>query len=264
MLKNSLDSDYVIYVGGIPKAVNSHDIESYFSQYGQIKEIMLQVRKNGNNVGFCHISLVNRTSYESIMSTRHFYEGKSLKVERHLTRDALRDKHHDINLRRVIVYKLKRGEWSHDNFKELTLHYGEVEQVFLNLPPIDEYIDTTQLVSGIVVYKNFESVTAILTCPYLVSMGIEAKIVLQKTSIHRPPFEPIVTKKNYIFQNTHIQKRILIENYIPEKLASLSNLTTPQRTKYSQNIRRILKYTSMLNSNHTSKNLSYNHSFEYY
>jgi len=168
----------VLYVGCILNTARKDDLLEYFSRFGKVVEVSLEMRSPTKNKGFGYVRVEQLDVYSTILSSKHSLFGSILQVEKYLSENTLSSKHHDLNNRRLIVYKLKYHEWNLENFKSLMNKFGDVERILLNKPQTGN----VQLISGIVTFKSPSPVKRVLADKLLASRGIRVKLLNQTTS----------------------------------------------------------------------------------
>lgn len=74
---------YKVFIRNLPWTVSSHELRSYFSQFGYVtRATVLYNNDTGLSRGFGYVDFSKREAFEGVMSQpQHILEGQRLRVE---------------------------------------------------------------------------------------------------------------------------------------------------------------------------------------
>jgi len=269
---NPIQMNRALYVGSLPSNVTKGELQRYFSRFGEIAFVCLEMRSKNRNKGFGYILPAAEDVYLAILQLRHTINNKHIRVERFLNSNALSLKHIDLNERRAIVCNLKFYEWDSENFEKLMSQFGTIEKIYLN----KNNALVTKTISGGVIYRDRSSLQNAKNSEVFYKLGLELRqIVKWPSPNHGNIFKKVVdnfslqnnSRRNIQFDQSpqidgHIRQAMPLRiNQIERKFVRDLNSNIRQELVLDSERRvtkKLLKYSLKITSNHCLKNINFN------
>ena len=118
-----------VFVGGVKASFTQEEIESYFSEFGEIESIKMKKnkRKDSNNRGFCIVKFVHVKSAKRAISLKnHVICNRKVTCREFLTGELLRKSKAIKNCRKLYISNLPESTVNED-VEKLFRRFGELE-----------------------------------------------------------------------------------------------------------------------------------------
>lgn len=121
-----------IFVGGLPSYTTAPLLKKYFSQFGKILKAQPQRWKSGARKcrGFAIIRCGNRSTFESILSTPHSFEGRVIECKPSLNKKQLLRYNKNLSERKVFIGGIPKNMTS-QQLQELFSRVGDLEMAYV-------------------------------------------------------------------------------------------------------------------------------------
>lgn len=125
-----------VFVGSLPGAASALEVQRYFSQFGEIKNVIMFYRETDMtssiqlNRGFCHIEVAHESTVKAILAHGgHFFRGRYLHCAAYKSGDKLREINKYNDETRVILKNVPAG--MNENQLRCTLEaFGAAKNVY--------------------------------------------------------------------------------------------------------------------------------------
>ena len=159
----------MIFVGGLRGTAKEKDLNNFFSQFGEVKEVKIKRKKTATGflvcIGHCIITMSSIEGQAKVLAQNDLYfEGRKLYCQRYMTGPELSQFHKNFNSRRVHICGL--FEWiTDDQFLKTFAKFGPIENGYI----LKETSQNASKGSGFILYRDPQS--AIQAISAYVSFG---------------------------------------------------------------------------------------------
>ena len=128
-------SETRVFVGSIPASATKPSLLNYFSHFGHVIRVEMQVKPTENssdrlNPGWCHIIVADKATADLICNIPfHNFEGRLISCKPYVKGGSLKRSNLENNKRRVIV---KNVPWNstEEEIRQIARNYGDIEAAF--------------------------------------------------------------------------------------------------------------------------------------
>lgn len=126
---------FKVYIGSIPGDATKKEILNFFSQFGYVVDVHMFYKSHelvGNrrlNKGYCHLLVGDKAFAEQLISSEHYFKGRTIFCNRFLTGSNLKRNNELHDSTRVIIKYLPEYV-SEGELKEFMSQFGSVKAAF--------------------------------------------------------------------------------------------------------------------------------------
>lgn len=139
MIETKLDSNFKIFLGGIPGKLDENKLNKFFTDEGA-ETILLEVPKNSKKPtltrGYAILHLQNEQSYNLIMKKKtYFFNGRVIHAKPYLEGPSLEANRVEYEKRKIYVGDVPK-EWDKTLLYQALQGFGNIDDAFVIIDPV--------------------------------------------------------------------------------------------------------------------------------
>lgn len=203
--KHATTTEYKMFVGCIPGTASDEEILTVLLEFGDIKSLKLERRKNNKCSGYGYATVSCKQTYEKLLQSKPQFGDRQLSVLPFLEKKDLVKSQLKFNKRRIVVAQLPKNTTEND-LQEHFQVFGEIEKTFI----VHNENDTSLLPYGHVVFKGDIGASNARSHPVHIICGKRVAIKVHKINIQKKLGSDNAGNKNSKMHNS--KKRISYQN----------------------------------------------------
>lgn len=135
---------FKVYIGSIPGSATKKEILKYFSQFGSVIDVHMFYKNNGLignrrlNKGYCHLLVADKAFAEQLISSEHYFKGRTVFCNRFLTGSNLK-KNNELHDSTRVMIKYFPEHVSDEELNEFMNQFGSVRTAFfMSQHPVEQ------------------------------------------------------------------------------------------------------------------------------
>jgi RNA recognition motif-containing protein len=247
--------EYKMFIGCIPGTASDEEILSVLSEFGDIKSLKLERRKNNKCSGYGYATVSTKEIYEKLLQSKPQFGDRQLSVLPFLEKKDLVKSQLKFNKRRIVVAQLPHSATEMD-LENHFRPFGEIEKTFI----VHNENDKSLLPYGHVVFKSDSGATKARNIQGHIICGKRVAIKVHKINVQKKLGSEQAAKlnKKHKTQNRNSYQLMKTnkhqENREKNKLRKMSKAYDQQR---HMGVRKNKDYPGLIKPNSFYSNLHY-------